>query len=226
MTTEFILVTSYDEEGKDLYGDRCLASLKKHWPTPIHVMENTPTVEQEDGLTKYSRLEEEDMIEFDRLYGHVDGKGYRFQASKFSRKVFVISSERFPKSEWRIWLDADTVVTGDVTLDWLRSICSDDADLVFLGRTDWHHSECGFVAYRTGNPKVLEFLKTFRDIYASGEVFDYQEWHDSYIFDRVRELHPLREKNLSEGLSGLHVWPKTVLGEKMTHLKGSIKYVL
>jgi hypothetical protein len=148
-----------------------------------------------------------------------ESKDYRYKAKTFSHKVFAITNP--PDVKWWIWLDADVITEHPVDEEWLKTVCPEDATLSYLGRKDWRHSECGWVAYNL--EKARPFLEEFRRIYTSGEIYTFPEWHDSYIFDRVRERIPGNYHNLSEGISGMHPWDESPLGEKMRHLKGPLR---
>jgi hypothetical protein len=183
-------------------------------------------------------LGDPDVVAFHKTYGRFpeangvgktkDGRlvvDYRWQATKFARKVFAItSSGRIPQANWRIWIDADVVFKRRPELEFWEQVTPDDKDLVYIGRDnrDWHHSECGWVSYKL--PQCLAFLKTFRDVYSTGKVFKLGEWHDSFVFDWCRQKYdqPLAYKNLAEGIRGMHPWPETILGRYMDHYKGPV----
>lgn len=203
-------ITSMSEAGYREYGKNFLDS----WPLPI-------TVYSEDALpVPYVDLNlDDELTAF--LETAPEGDDYRFQAGKFAKKVFAVTGEQ-ESSDWRIWIDADVVVDGPITEEFLQTVCPEDKVGSYLGRKDWHHSECGWVAYNMRYAKA--FLRDFREIYTSGEIYDHLEWHDSYIFDRVMEKHGKSAwKNLSEGVPGMHVWDETPLGSVMRHLKGPLR---
>lgn len=214
-------VTSMSETGYEEYGKTFLETFHKHCDLPL-------TVYSEDELPAgpYPIVDlngDAELTEF--LKNDTDSPDYRFQAGKFAKKVFAITSEK-PDTDWLIWIDADVIVEKPITAEFLKSVCPSGMMGSYLGRKDWHHSECGWVAYNL--QYAGGFLKDFREIYTSGEVFDHLEWHDSYLFDRLRDRY--REKqgfdawvNLSEGIPGMHVWDESPLGKVMRHLKGPLR---
>jgi hypothetical protein len=212
------VVTSMSQAGYDLYGRSFLTSYQKYWNAPL-------TVYTEDPLED-ERFPVRDLNEDDELMGFLaecseeSPVDYRFQAGRFAKKVFAITGH--PRNaDWLIWLDADVETFSKVDDGFLSRVCPEGYPGSYLGRKDWNHSECGWVAYNL-NHYGSEFLDRFREVYTSGEIWDHAEWHDSYIFDRVRE-----EKsdwlNLSKGIPGMHPWDSTALGEKMKHLKGPLR---
>lgn len=206
----YSFVTSMSLKGYEEYGKAFVETFNAHCDYPLFVF-------SEDELPiAYIPLQNDlDWREFQE--NPDDPNDWRFQAKRFSHKVFSVTNPR--DSGWWVWIDADVEVFGDIDDAFMQKACQ--GDISYLGRQDYPTSECGWVAYNMATCR--SFLDRFREIYTSGEVYDHLEWHDSYIFDRVREEIPLNYVNLSEGVPGMHVWPETVLGEKMRHLKGPLR---
>lgn len=213
-------VTSMSCEGYKTYGKKFLESFVKHSDYQM-------TVYSEDdlniahyirsGYVWPARLQDDpDWREFQNYPD--DPPDWRYQAKRFSHKVFALTKPEDCK--WWIWLDADVEVFGRLDAEFIKRACPQNATLSYLGRQG-RTSECGWVAYNL--EKARPFLKRFREIYTSGEIYDHLEWHDSYIFDRVKEEIPGNYHNLSEGIPGMHPWDETILGEKMRHLKGPLR---
>lgn len=210
---KYRVITSWSKAGFDDYGINFVDSYAKYWRSiPIWIFS------EDDGLHK----------KFDPYYYEFidicpeDSKDYRWQAKKFCHKVFAYTDKRMRDIDWLIWIDADVETFAPVDVEFLRKACPDGTMGSYLGRKDWHHSECGWISFNLKNGAGA-FLDRMREVYTSGEIFDYLEWHDSYIFDRVREEIGGNWHNLSEGVPGLHVWDDTILGIKMRHLKGPLR---
>jgi hypothetical protein len=235
-----VFVTSWSNKGYEQYGKKFLESWQEFgWrdAAPLVVF-HEGKVPEAVGPVYLDLLGDPDVVAFHKTYGRFpeangvgktkDGRlvvDYRWQATKFARKVFAItSSGRIPQANWRIWIDADVVFKRRPELEFWEQVTPDDKDLVYIGRDnrDWHHSECGWVSYKL--PQCLAFLKTFRDVYSTGKVFKLGEWHDSFVFDWCRQKYdqPLAYKNLAEGIRGMHPWPETILGRYMDHYKGPV----
>lgn len=202
-----MIITSWSEKGYKEYGHR----FEKTCPETFVAVTDEHLEADPEYLSFMKRYAADPAAN-----GIVDGqKNYRFDAVKFAKKVFALTSVQ--DDEWLIWIDGDVEFTGPldpVLKEVLRG------DIAYLGRKDWDHSECGFVAYRVSNPRVREFLAEFRRMYSSGDVFKEREWHDSWIFDVLRGRFDLDYFNISEGVPGNHVWPETVLAKAMVHNKG------
>lgn len=144
---------------------------------------------------------------------------------KWHNKAFAMTNmDGISLGGWRIWIDGDVTFHAPMTeVDWCE-ILDDEYLGVYIGRTDWPHSECGFLALNLGRGGV-SFLLSMREIWASDAVFRLREWHDAWVFDTVRAIYQARGfrfKDLAAGVGGMHPWPQTVLGRFMTHHKGPV----
>lgn len=167
-----------------------------------------------------STLEEVDFYE--RHKGYVNKGDYRTNYMDFSHKVFALYQAylyaKHAKIDYIMWLDADVLVKGEVTIEDLEK-WRNGSDIAYLGRKDWDHSECGFVIYKTKT--AGKFLERFHEMYVNDEVLKLEQYHDSYVFDKLREEFPkLKYHNISEGIDGRDVFNESPLGEKLHHHKG------
>lgn len=163
--------------------------------------------------------------EIDFYTRHKDYKNegdYRTNYISFSYKIFALYQAylyaKQEKYEYIIWLDADIITKGEVSNQdiekWING-----ADIAYLGRKDWDHSECGFIVYKT---EIAEdFIKDFHQMYVSDDVLKQEQYHDSYIFDVLRKKHDkLVYENISKGIDGRDVFNISPLGEQLQHFKG------
>ena len=233
-----VVVTSFSPDGYEKYGRNFISSFMRYWDWPLVVFHENSEPDMK-GPTYIDLLKDQDLLDFLRYYdtmpaahgiaGMKDGKpvaDYRLQAVRFARKVFALTTLPLEKVDWWVWIDADTETTSKIDRRFVDAACPQKGLISYLGRKDWDHSECGFVAYRVGHPVPLSFLRDFRRAYTTGEIFKFPQWHDSYIFDRIMEMYAPWKPffvNLSEGVPGNHVWPHTILGEYMVHNKGGAK---
>lgn len=225
-------VTAFDYPGYQQYGKACLESLQKYWPYPVHVFyeEHKPDIADykfvyhDRGLDQELQVFKGEWGASPIANGIMGNKiNYRYEAVKFCNKVFCVTSPLRPDDlDWWVWIDADTVMTRSVEPELMEQTLKPDVVASYLGRKDWDHSECGFVAYnlrRAGD----QFLAAFRQAYVTNALFNLEQWHDSYVFDVIRkefERHGHKFHNISEGVPGLDVWPQTILGKYMIHYKG------
>lgn len=218
-----IFITSMSKEGYREYGKTFLDSFHKNGKQPL-IVYSEDDLEEERFPIRNLRADTE-LVQFLSECPQPESKHYQWQTSKFAKKVFALTDPsldaRVNIGNWLIWLDADVILDRPLDGAFFNAVCPEGKDGSYLGRKDWHTSECGWVAYnmKRGGGR---FLKRFREVYTSGEIFDHLEWHDSYLFDRVRE-EGFDFLNLSEGVSGMHVWDDCILGEYSRHLKGPLR---
>ena len=150
---------------------------------------------------------------------------FRFDADKFCRKIFAIRHAANTIKEGKLfWIDADVIFFSTMTTLLLDSVLPDNYAISYLKRWDHYHSECGFVGYNLEDPKCIEFINSFSDMYLSGGFLKYKEWHDSYLFDQLRnsmgvKSFPIHSTNMHQ------VFNTSDLGKYMMHLKGDRKKV-
>lgn len=147
---------------------------------------------------------------------------YRYQAVRFAHKVFAMAHPSRPREANWVWCDADVVVRKNLTPEWWEEAAPEGFVCSYLGRKDWDHSETGWLAF-TQRYDGHKFLDELKALYTSGEIFKLRAFTDSFAFDHLRlkwEAEGKHFHNLSEGLSGNHVWPDTVLGRATSHFKG------
>jgi hypothetical protein len=155
------------------------------------------------------------------------GKEFKYQAVRFAHKVYAIfHAAKTCNSEWLIWMDADMVCHSPMTEQKLAEFFPDSRDLCFAGRSK-KFSECGLYGMRLPEPAVQSWLTDFQLMYDDAEhgIFTLQEWHDSFVFDTVRQRHSLRELNWTAHLEMGEGHPliNCEWGAYIDHLKGQRK---
>lgn len=217
------VVTSMSQKGYETYGKRFIRSFRKHWK----YVNATLVIYSEDRLpVRHRHLDKDkELVQFlKEAENHPSPHpgDYRWEAGRFAHKVFALTDPRNQKDcDWLIWLDADTETFKPVTWEFLETLLPQEADVVYLGRKDMPHSECGFMAFK--RQKAKAFLRHLRNQYTEGVIWNEAEWHDSYLFDRIREGGIWRFHDLSAGIPGMHVWDDCPIGEVMRHHKGPLR---
>ena len=149
---------------------------------------------------------------------------FRFDAYKFCRKVFAIESAAKRLKKGRLyWIDADTVTDQRVDIFALDSMLPPGTDISYLGRQVGYHSECGFVGYRI--PEAMTFIDAFAKIFSEDFFIPMKQWHDSWLFDQVREMYPnlaYLDHNTFEDRR-CRIFDESPIGKFMVHLKGDLK---
>jgi|SRR5689334_10262281 len=222
-----LAVTSFSPEGYKLYGKRCLETLH-NWPCKFIVCyEQKPDfistqIEYRflydiEGIRAFL----EKLKDVDGADGRIDGRyDYRFDAYRFCRKVFCMDSV-FDEDKEVFWLDADTITNKPIPESFLSGLIKDDP-FCYLGRSNFC-SETGFLGFNTEHPDFTKFRRNYLPTYTSGRFMNLKTWEDAVVFDHARSGIKGNDLNHSN-LQGIdHVWPLTVLGSYMEHLKGGRK---
>lgn len=158
---------------------------------------------------------------------------YKYDAIRFSFKVFVINYalSLIKDSDYLVWTDADLRCLRKFNdKDLLEFMPEQNQLMSYLGRifrlrpTDEPYSECGFLGFNTQHEDFLNFISRMIEVYSTGEIFTMLQWHDSWVWDRVREEFEGKGvlfKNLSgEFINTHHPFVNTNLGKYFDHLKG------
>ena len=148
--------------------------------------------------------------------------GWAYDAGMFCHKVFAMTSPQAIKdANWIIFLGSDVETTQEVTFEWMDKWLK--GDLVYLGRERFTTAETDFVAVNLIGDYGRQFLSALRHVYTSNDLYKYRELCDGYVIARLMEVFKgmgADVRNLSEGIDGLDVFEKTILGERMWHAKG------
>ena len=156
------------------------------------------------------------------------GSGYRWDAVRFSHKVFAIChAAAHCDADALFWMDADIKVFADVSREFLSAAIPEECFASCLLRPMF--SECSFIGFNLIKPATRDFLRALKSLYLTDSLFKHQQYHDSYLFDIVRRRFERRGHRVHDIASGAgkrsqHVFINSVLGQCMDHLKGMRKY--
>jgi len=161
-----------------------------------------------------------------------EGYNFRFDAFKFCRKPFAVqdlllrinreySLDCVQNAVRLFWVDADVVTFQKIPKSKIPFFLPKGIPVSYLGR-DTCYSECGFVGYDITTTDARALIHGVANLYANDGVFNISEWHDSFIFDHVKNSLRIKGFNISDGGRG-HVFNNSMLGLYMDHLKGDRK---
>ena len=163
-------------------------------------------------------------------------ENYQFNAIRYSYKVFAMYEAyklAIDKNyDFLIWSDADLRCKRAFGPDdLLQFLPENDEIMSYLGRTHFPepvpHSETGFLGFNINHPKFNDFITEIINTYLFGKIFSFEQWHDCWVFDRVREDfegNSFKFKNLSGRYAHLwHPYINTNLGLFFDHLKGEVR---
>jgi len=244
---KYSVVTSFSNAGFEKYGRKFIQTFNQYWPEEVdlHIYHEGLIDKLYKGHYAYNILSVPECSLFIRRFhndplvnGRVvdqpyrwkkkcvnDGYNFRYDAYKFSKKVFAIYDVMKRVKDGKLfWVDADIVTFAQVTTKLLDGLLRSDHDTCYLGRSNSGHSECGFVGYNLDRAMARVFVGYFAGLYANDGVFGMDEWHDSYVYDKVREYFKssLNDYCIPSTERG-HVFINSILGTVMDHLKGDRK---
>ena len=156
------------------------------------------------------------------------GLDFLKDAIRFSYKVYAKTHLMMEgKYDYVFWIDADVVFTKRITeQEIVNKILPIDYTICYLDRPEPpRYPECGFVGYNLTNQHTRNFVEKLREYYELDLLFKEEQWHDSYVWNKVRERYLLGQPqyNLTGTRKDGHVWPHSKLAEYTTHLKGKKK---
>lgn len=130
------------------------------------------------------------------------------------------ASKWLKNGELLVWMDADVHTFKSVPLDWVGNLLG-ESDVACLQR-EGTHTEIGFYAIRISH-ETKQFLKTFSNVYKTGEFLRLKESHSAFVFDYALSKHNLKVENLNDSNKRGHVWPASKLSRFTVHKKGKRK---
>ena len=128
-----------------------------------------------------------------------------------------------------IWTDADLRCKKKFNEESLYTFLPEEEFLMsYLGRKKPWYSECGFLGFNLRHKNFRDYINRMIEIYTSGEIFSLEQWHDSWIWDHVRnefeEDRKINFKNISgKGYELDHPFINCGLEEFFDHLKGPLR---
>lgn len=244
--SKYQIVTTMNESGYNLYGKKMLESFVKRWPNEQSIVVYVEGFDLDREFRQDSRVISRDLVkcstdlvEFKNrhrdnraAHGYVDptrrDADFAFNAVRFSHKVFALYHavhNRTPDTQAIIWMDADTYTHAAVPSNFLETHfpLTENIGIYYLGRKE-QHSECGWMVFNCQNAHMKTFWKRFVNQYRQDELFNLKEWHDSFVFDHVRETMEktagMVNSNITPNYVRGHPFIDSFLGEYMDHLKG------
>ena len=157
---------------------------------------------------------------------------WKLDALRWSHKVFALTESAFnlvadgDNPGWLVWIDADSYTLKRMTHKDILSLLPEGADVVCIEREDKEYIEGAFIAFNLNSKSAVDLLGDLRGAYIAGEVFNYREWHDSFVFTRLLTLykaHGLKVLNLgmNADTSNLTAFEQSPLASMFLHFKGA-----
>ena len=246
---KYTVVTTFNAAGYEKYGQHMIQTFLKNWPAEVQLVvysEGAAVVESAPNLQVLNLdAASPELVAFKNHWKDVpkangdvsndpvrskrkdSGKGFKWDAIRFAHKVYsIFHCAKNTPTDWLIWMDADTVCHSPITVADLDRLCPNQHDLCFLGRRG-KYTECGLYAMNMKHSTIERFLWDFQRMYDDAEngIFRLVEWHDSFVFDAVRNNHRLNELDWSSHIIAGEGHPliNSDWGAYLDHLKGARK---
>ncbi len=243
-----LVCTTFANRHWDEHAQLMVQSFDKYWPDEVKLVtvldDNVlaekilPVVQKRGGAI--GTLDDDEVYQAFKTKWHDKDHptDYRKQFFRFCHKYFALKDavdlSLKMNVDYLIWLDADVETTQPISWEDLKAWLPGDGEVCsYLGRKDWDHSECGFMAFNLNG--VLEvdggmFIEElFREFYLKEGALTEQQQHDSWLFDVKRArwdgLFNRTEslfKNLTAAAAGMNVWLNSPLQSFMIHHKGPV----
>ena len=130
---------------------------------------------------------------------------------KYIPKVIALTECAFDSTDgWLFWLDPSCMNIKNVyhkDIDTIFPEHSDKLDLVTFTNMEQ------LVGFNLDKETPVRLLGDLRGAFISGEFLNYREWHDSFIFDRLKLIYN------AHGMKTLEVDPsKSIIGEMIVNM--------
>lgn len=236
--SDIAVISTFPNSAWNVYAKQMLQSFAANWPGEVPLLialdDNllAPDVHKvlrpTDAIACGWEKDHADFVERNR--GKDDPENYRMQPVRFCHKVFAIKraldaitaakANNEPAARYLVWMDADVITTRKVTIEDIRECLPKEGDAVsYMGRKDWDHSECGWLAFDLENEggDVIEWVVSD---YTHDHIFAREQWHDSWIWDQAFKRDGRKKTNLTPNATGNEVWHQSPMGKWSTHYKG------
>lgn len=234
---EIVVVTTFADHHFEPYAKGMIQSFVQYWPKDISLLIQLDDDLLYDQVGKLLRPNDAIAIGWnqdhrafvERNKGKDNPTNYRHQVTRFCHKVFSIKRvldairQGQDKPRYLIWLDADVHTTRPVTIEEIKAcLPKEDAAVSYLGRKDWPHSECGWIAFDIEKGGG-EFIDVWHGLYTSDHILSLPEWHDSWAFDHVLKSDGAPQStNLTEDRPGTEIWEQSPMAPWSIHYKGPV----
>lgn len=231
-----VVVTSFSFEGYKEYGQKFLESFKRFNPDlELYLIIDDPKLKFLNS--EYKVLENyffNEIQNFLTIYNDRFSKtDFRFAPHRFIYKpTAIVTLNNFLSREdadYITWIDGDTVFKQSGLKEALVKIKPEKHQIasVFERFQDLHYIESGLMIFNRNHSLCSSFINESKDIFISGRIFKFMEWHDALVWSYLMYALPPNSFRLlckEFNIKGSHPISKfSLLKNKLDHLKGNNK---
>ena len=219
------VITTFNDKLFEEYAHRFIKTY--HWPFELNVyLENSKLWHP---LHKYKNLFKQvpECLKFVERNKNKTVDTFKKDGVRFCYKVYAYTHAILNEDvDGLICMDADSVFYNKVDEQWIKKhIHRDDCMMSYLGRGK-HYSECGFLYFNLNHKDTKDYAKYMQDMYNTDQIYNLNEYHDSFIWDYVRKRFEDERGtinyNIGDNAAG-HVQARSILAEVYDHTKGKRK---
>ena len=131
--------------------------------------------------------------DFVKRNAHRPRRGFKYDAVRFCYKPYAIlqAIDELGDYDRIVWFDADTVFKQRISEQWITDNLHTEGVMTYMGRPNYH-SETGILLFNLHNEHTVPYVRAVTAMYDTDSIYLEREWHDSYIWDRVRERFETR----------------------------------
>lgn len=232
------VITSFTEEGYQLYGKEFIRTFIEFWPKSVKLVvyyEGTHLRHDWKPITEVPNLQNwlSVIAPFQLFSGSLYNQ-YSIQFDARTNRVIFMQNHALRTYKGKVfWIDGDVITHSKVPETFLDECLPDDKMCCYLGREGWYDSETGFIGFNYQHPLCENFLKIEENTLFSGIIFAQERFWDMMCLDWSRSAFsaysPIAKnsfvdlaKDLPRGT--MHVFVSSVLGAYMDHKKGNRKH--
>jgi len=226
MTTT--VITTFSQDGYDLYGHQMIESWIQYWPNDYHLnvyTEGYNINEQDSRITEIDINAACPRLEiFKQKSQNVNQKKSRIDKTiKWCHKVYAIQHALNVDSDYLIFLDGDTQTKSSYAPRLEQQLVHDNLFAVhFENLKHGLHFETGFIVFNLKHEKTQWLKDILTTAYDSLDIYNMDKTWDGYWFSHLYEKYNLPVKNLSESCSGVFCNP--LINNVLHHDVGTRKY--
>ena len=236
--TEIRFITSFNEDIYKNIGHHFLKSITEQWEPSLTLtcFHHNCSIESyklpNNKSISYRSLHDikdyEDFVKESSIHDGTEGGqipyNIKLDTSKWCHKVFALTEYAFElvekiqegKAGWLIWIDADSFATRRLVAEDILAMLPEASDIAYSGMRKFDDgTECidaSFMAFNLSRRPALDLLNELRKGFISGEVFQYREWHDAFIIERLINIYKSH---------GLRVVSLDKINNHILHFQGS-----
>jgi hypothetical protein len=224
------VITSFSKALYNQYAHRVVETFK-NWPAEAKLIIYSEDMTGESGdRIEWRPMDFPDLVQFKAGCKPSDAD-YRFDAAKFSNKVWAMVEGSMNETGLVFWLDADCITHRKLSAEFVKRLIPPSFYMGSFQRPQY--VESGFWGVRANHEHHKAFMTYLKDIYTSGKIFKLPQWHDCYALDTTRQwfsgMGKIKAVNFTESLRGSypgttgHVMATSQLGKYIDHCKGERK---